>query len=63
MGVYSERYCCATCDCCGYYEDTTDMKLVDFKKKLRKDGWRIGELLTLCPECAEATKGQSGVTA
>jgi hypothetical protein len=39
------------------------MKLVDFKKKLRKDGWRIGELLTFCPECAEATKGQRGVTA
>ena len=62
MGVYSERYCCAICDCCGYYTDTTDVKLVDFKKKLRKDGWCIGEL-TFCPECAEATKGQRGVTA
>ena len=62
MGVYSERYCCATCDNCGHYTDVTNMKLIDFKKKLRNDGWRIGEL-TFCPECAETTKGQCGVKA
>lgn len=60
MSVVYESQCHATCDNCGKIDMTPTMRLVDFKKKLRQEGWRIGEL-AFYPECAAHIKGQRGV--
>lgn len=57
MGVFWECQCHATCDNCGKIETTSVMRLADFKKKLRSEGWRIGEL-TYCNDCAPYIKGR-----
>ena len=57
MGVFYESQIHASCDNCGTYEITSTMRLADFKKYLRKNGWRIG-MTTLCPDCAKAVQGQ-----
>lgn len=44
MSVVYESQCHATCDNCGKIDMTSTMRLADFKKKLRQEGWRIGEL-------------------
>lgn len=60
MGVIYESQVWAGCDNCGDWEATSHMKLADFKKYLRKKGWRIG-MICLCPACAKANPGR-GVT-
>jgi hypothetical protein len=60
MSVVYESQCHAACDNCGKIDMTSTMRLADFKKKLRQEGWRIGEL-TFCPECAAHIRGQRGV--
>lgn len=57
MGVFYESQVYASCDNCGDSDMSSVMKLADFKKYLRKNGWQIG-MLTLCPVCAKAIKGQ-----
>ena len=60
MGVFYESQVHATCDNCGDYEMTSTMRLADFKKNLRRKGWRIG-MICLCPKCAKANPDR-GVT-
>lgn len=60
MGVMYESQVWAGCDNCGTWEATSTMKVADFKKYLRKKGWRIG-MICLCPECAIANPDK-GVT-